>query len=153
MKNKSNLVVFGLIAIAVLAVVYALWQKKKAPVNNPTPGNSGGSNTGSNPAPTDLQYNAVVKIANKNTKIYTQTAVNNSLNYLRGIVSKPEELPANLVVDGVWGAKSTAALNYLFSTFLNTANASDKTLSQLKAIIDNSGLQGSVITGLKNNFA
>lgn len=153
MKNKANLVVFGIIALAVIAVIYAFWQKKKTPVNNPATGNSGSGNTGTNPVPSDLQYNVAVKSANRSTKEYTQKAVNNTLNYLRGIVSKPEDLPANLVIDGVWGAKSTAALNYLYSTFLNTPNASDKTLTQLKAIIDNSGLQGNIITGLKNNFA
>lgn len=162
-KNKYNWVVFGLIAVALAVVAYALWQNKKG--NSPTGENGGSGNTsgggntssGGTSSNAKLNENTPVGTLKKATDAYTiqyiQNAINNSINYLTPLVSDPSKLPKALTIDGVFGGNTKSALNYLYEKFFDVKNANTKTLSQLRAIIDNSGLQSDIITKIKKSFA
>ncbi len=145
MKKEDKVLVgvtSGLFFILVL-VALVLWQKRKREESaflDTEEKNTAPTYNYSSPT---VKKDVAIKDAGRETTIYVQNSVNAAIDYLKGF--NVGGLPERLVVDGVFGAKTEAALDSLFLKYLSTADASNKTLTELKIIIKNKGLDFEIL--------
>lgn len=140
MKKEDKILVAatgGVFFILVL-VALVLWLKRRAEDKELL------STDSKNNTPTysynspSIDKDVAVKDASQQTVLYIQNQVNKALDSLKTLGY--QNLPERLTVDGVYGQKTTQAVDFLFQTMAQTSNASNKTLKELQTILKDKGV-------------
>ncbi|MCP4443491.1 MAG: hypothetical protein GY810_31695 [Aureispira sp.] len=136
--DKVLVVATGGIFFILVIVALVLWLKRRdedKELLHTDPKSNASTYSYSSPS---IDKDVAVKDASQQTVLYIQNQVNKTLDSLNTLGY--QNLPERLEVDGVFGQKTTDALNYLFEELAQTANASSKTLKELQTILKNKGV-------------
>ncbi len=136
-EDKVLIATTGGIFFILVLVALGLWLKRRAEDKKLLSTDVPSSNTYSYSSPS-IDKDVAVKDASQQTVLYIQNQVNKTLDSLNTLGY--QNLPDRLEVDGVFGQKTTNALNYLFEELAQTLNASNKTLKELQTILKNKGV-------------